>query len=112
MSAYYLSVIVVFVSRPFMFDQRAEILGHLAVALPPSYWLLNDAKHRVFVPHIIQPAIVGLWFIVIPAYLIGTRKWRGVLYLVLHVVFSILVIITTYNLSVAFVWPIVFDSGG
>ena len=101
--------------QPFMLslDSSANTLSLLAVALSPTYWLVNDAKRRrIHVPHVIQPVLLSLWGILVPIYLVWTRKWWGLLYALLHIVCSVLATTIFYNLSLFFVFPIVFPSAG
>ena len=108
---YYLTLAVVGFCQPFMFEPEtiAIRLSGLAMALPPAYWLVRDAKLRgVYVPHVIQPFVAGLWYLVVPIYLLATRKWWGLLFLILHFFFSSLVLFISYEISVNFVWPAVF----
>ena len=106
---------VVSVSMPFIFDDTsfAGKLSAYAIALPAAYWMINDAKlHQRFVPHVVQPGIVMLWWIVVPIYLLVTRKWWGVLYLVLHYAGITGVLTLGWYLSVRLIWPIVFPDNG
>ena len=106
---------VVSVSMPFIFDatSAAAKLSAYALALPPAFWMINDAKLRgVFVPHVVQPGVVALWWIVVPIYLLVTRKWWGLLYLVLHYACFAGMSIIGWYLSVFFIWPIVFPDSG
>ena len=96
---------------PFIFDatSAAAKLSGYALALPPAYWMINDAKlRRLFVPHVVQPGIVVLWWIVVPIYLLATRKWWGLLYLVLHCVCFVGTWVIGWYLSIIFIEPIVF----
>ena len=114
--AYYIGVVVVGGCQPFMFleDSSASFLSAIAIALPAVYWALGDAKMKgKHIPHIIQPAIVGYWFVAIPFYLLGTRKWWGIFYLLMHVVGTILASLAGQYVAVRFVWQLVFpDVGG
>ncbi len=112
---YYFGVILFGICQPFMLfeDSSAYYLATLAISLPASYWFLGDAKQRGnHVPHVIQPAIVSYWFVAIPLYLLRTRKWRGLLYLAMHVAGTILVTLAGYNFAIWFVWPMIFSSAG
>ena len=112
---YYVALMVVSVSMPFIFDTTsfAGKLSAYAIALPAAYWMINDAKlHRRFIPHVVQPGIVMLWWIVVPIYLLVTRKWWGVLYLVLHYAGITGVLTLGWYLSVRLIWPIVFPDNG
>jgi hypothetical protein len=96
-----------------MFDPSAEKLARIAFSLPPAYWLIYDARlRRAFVPHVIQPVIVFLWILVVPVYLLSTRKWWGLGYLILHVVCTLVVSMVGYHGSVYFLWPTIFGEGG
>ena len=108
---YYLVVAIVYVCLPFVFvpGAFAEKLGAYAIAMPPAYWMINDARlRRLYVPHVVQPAIMLFWYLVVPIYLLRTRGWWGLLYLILHVVGSYLTLRIGYYLSVVLIWPIVF----
>ena len=112
---YYVVLAVVSVSMPFIFDatSAAAKLSGCALALPPAYWMINDVKLRgLFVPHVVQPGIVVLWWIVVPIYLLVTRKWWGALYLVLHYAGITGVLTLGWYLSVRLIWPIVFPDNG
>lgn len=92
-----------------MFAPSAEIFSELAFAMPPTYWLIYDARlRRVFVPHVIQPAILLSWLLVVPVYLLSTRKWWGLLYLTIHIVGTSVVSMIGYYGSTQFIWPAVF----
>jgi len=107
----YVVLAVVSISMPFIFDvaSAAGKLSAYALALPPAYWMINDAKMRgLFVPHVLQPGIVVFWWIVVPVYLLATRKWWGLLYLVLHYACYVGASVIGWYLSTIFIWPIVF----
>ncbi len=112
---YYVVLAIVSICDPFVFDTNsmAGNLARWALALPPAYWMINDAKLRgTFVPHVVQPLVVLLWGLIVPIYLLVTRKWWGLLYLVLHCVCGTVVSVIAYNVSLAVVWPIVFPDSG
>ena len=114
-ATYYLAIGVVSACGPFIFDPESPAIGLSAwlVALPTAYWMLGDAKRRgIFAPHIIHPLVAALWYLVVPVYLLSTRKWWGLLYLFLHVVCTLLVLIISYELSANFLWPVVFPGVG
>ena len=93
--------------QPFMLlpDSSAFYISGIVIALPPTYWLLKDAKSRgAHVPHVIQPAVIKFWVFVIPVYLVWTRKWRGLLYLISHVVVSTLLTTAIFHLVNYLVW--------
>ena len=84
---YYLVVAIVYVCLPFVSapGSYAEKFGAYAIAMPPAYWMIRDARFRgLYVPHVVQPAIVVIWYFVVPIYLMKTRGWWGALYLALH----------------------------
>lgn len=112
MIIYYFAIGLVGVCQPFMVfpDSCVGILSQLAVGLSAAYWLLEDARSRIHVPHIIQPMIVSFWIFAIPIYLLWTRKWWGLLYISLHVICTLIVWIVGYNFSVYFVRPAVFPT--
>lgn len=67
-------------------------LANLGIALAPTMWLIGDAKQKsYFVPHIVQPFILAFWSIVLPVYVIWTRRWRGARLVLLHVVATLLI---------------------
>ena len=106
-------MIVVFVSgcQPFVFETSglASSLSNTSIALPATYWMISDAKlRRVYIPHVVQPGIVVFWYLVVPIYLVNTRKWWGVLYVALHFICTLVASVIAYNLSIALIWPIVF----
>ena len=106
---------IVALCQPFIYylGSGAGVLAEIAAAMPAAYWLINDAKLRsAFVPHVLQPAIVMLWVFVVPLYLLTTRKWWGLLYLVAHVVCSVLVSTAGQLGSIHLIWPMVFPDIG
>jgi len=112
---YYLVIATVAACQPFILslDSTADILSGVVTALPPTYWLVNDAKRRrAPVPHVIQPGLISLWILVVPIYLLWTRKWWGLLYLLLHVVCTTLVSLFAYQVTVYLIWPMVFPGSG
>ena len=111
---YYCAVGLVAVCQPFFFfpDSCVGLLSHLALALPACYWLLEDARKRIHVPHIIQPMIVSSWTLAVPVYILWTRKWWGLLYVILHTACTYLVLVIGYEISLRFVWPVVFPNFG
>ena len=97
----------------FFEDSSAYYLSAIAIALPAGYWAIGDAQLRGnHVPHVIQPAIVCYWFLAIPIYLLSTRKWRGLLQLLMHSAGTILASLAGYYFAVWFLWPNVFARGG
>jgi len=103
------------ICEPFIvaLDSSAIFLSGIAAALPASYWLINDAKIRGnYLPHVIQPAIVGYWIFVVPVYVIWTRRWWGLLYVALHFSGTYLVTMLGYCIAVHVLWPIVFPVAG
>ena len=61
------------------------LILNTAVGLASAMWLVWDAKYKGrFVPHIIQPAVMGFWIFVLPVYVIATRGWRGARLALLH----------------------------
>lgn len=109
---YYLVVGVAGLCWPFIVQLDSAgglFLSRMSFALPPTYWLVKDAKlRRTFVPHVIQPVIANFWFLVVPTYLLSTRKWRGLMYVAIHVFCTGLAWSICYHLSVYFIWPLVF----
>ncbi|MDA7910194.1 hypothetical protein N9Z53_02065 [Mariniblastus sp.] len=114
-ATYYLVAALVGGCEPFLIysDSLAEMLVRIAISLPPAYWLIRDAKFRgIHVPHVIQPAIAGLWVFVVPVYILLTRKWWGLLYVTLHLTCTLIVYVTGYAISVSSIWPMVFSGSG
>lgn len=112
---YYIGVVLVGVCQPFMFfeESSAYYLSSIAIAIPAAYWAIGDARIRgKHIPHVIQPAIVGYWFVAIPIYLLGTRKWWGLLHLLMHVAGTILASLASHCFAVWFIWPVVFSGAG
>ena len=112
-AAYYLVVVTTAAGQGFVLgylDSIAYWLAQIAAALPPTYWLIYDAKsRRQFVPHIIQPAIASCWWVVVPIYLISTRKWRGLAYVVVHLLATFILTLAVFYLTVFLFWgPKVF----
>jgi hypothetical protein len=107
MIIYYFAIGLVGVCQPFMLfsDSCAGILSQLAVGIPAAYWLLEDARKRIYVPHVIQPMLVSFWMCAIPIYLLWTRKWYAFLYIALHGTCTLIVSVMGYNFCVYFVWP-------
>jgi len=110
--AYYLCVAITAAAQPFVFayDSSAVVLIQLAIALPPIYWMTNDAKSRgLFIPHVVQPFIASIWWFAIPTYLVATRKWWGVLYSLIHLVLTYVLLYAFYLATALLVWgPDVF----
>ncbi len=97
--AFYLVIGVSAASQPFIFspDSAALYLSQIAMAIPPGFWMIKDAKARgIFVPHVIQPAVLGYWAILVPIYLVCTRKWWGLLYAAMHVTMTYALIYSIY----------------
>lgn len=107
MANYYLVMFVIGAAQPFVFDPESSawFLMQLSAAMPPTYWLLFDAKRRgIFIPHIVQPGIISLWWILVPGYLIHTRGWRGLGFSLAHFFGAILVLCAGFYLSVVIYW--------
>ena len=52
-----------------------------------TFWVISDAKtYGHSVPHIAQMIMLSLWAVLIPAYLVLTRGFRGILLAMLHLV--------------------------
>jgi len=113
---FYFVIVVVAIGMPFILvaGSFGEKLGAYALAMPAAYWMINDARLRgTYVPHVLQPGILFFWYLVVPIYMVKTRKWWGVLYVVLHFVCLLSVSFVIQCLSIALIWPIVFpDSAG
>lgn len=112
---YYLVVVVVAACMPFILvtGSFGEKLAAYALAMPAAYWMINDARLRgAYVPHVVQPGILVFWYLVVPIYLVKTRKWWGVLYVALHLVCGTATSVASQYLSIALVWPIVFPDRG
>lgn len=104
---YYVIVVITTFARAFIFspDSGAFLLAKLATSLPACYWLIFDAKARgIFVPHVLRPVILYLWWIIVTVYLVATRKWMGLLFAVFHVVLSIVLSTGCYFLAIYLAW--------
>jgi hypothetical protein len=70
-------------------SSRLDILVPLVLSVALGWWAVVDAKRRGHViPMFAQPWFVLLAPVLVPVYVIWTRRWPGVGWLVLHVVLS------------------------
>jgi len=63
---YYIVLTIACACQPFMLyvDSSAQLLSQIVTALPPTYWLVQDAKlRRSPIPHVIQPIGLALWIL-------------------------------------------------
>ena len=75
-----------------------RLLINVAIALAPTMWLTRDAKLRGwFLPHVVHPFVLAFWVILVPIYVIWTRKWCGLKLLVFHALLTLFLTIAFYN---------------
>jgi hypothetical protein len=66
-------------------SSRLDILVPVVLSVALGWWAVVDAKHRGRpIPIFAQPWFVLFAVPLVPAYMIWTRRWRGVGWLVLH----------------------------
>lgn len=86
-------------------NSAIDFLARLTIALPATLWLIRDAQTRnIDIPHIVQPAVLALWVFVVPVYLVRTRKLKGLGWVVVHLIGTLLVTILTYNIAILCYW--------
>jgi len=87
-----------------------SLIFRVAIGLAPSMWLTRDAKLRGwFLPHVVHPFVLAFWVIVVPVYVIWTRKWRGLKLVVFHALLTLLLTIVLNNAALYLIWgPRVF----
>jgi hypothetical protein len=62
-----------------------DLLVPVALAITLGWWAIADAKLRGYdIPLFVQPWFLLLAGLVVPAYVLWSRKWRGVGWLILH----------------------------
>ncbi|HEX5637888.1 MAG TPA: hypothetical protein VFY78_12415 [Gammaproteobacteria bacterium] len=60
--------------------QESEKLMNISLAFVFAWWALEDAKNRNYYrPYEFGAFIIFGWPIVLPAYLVATRGWKGLL---------------------------------
>ena len=76
-----------------------------AIALAPTLWLLGDLADRgLHIPHVAHPLLLFVWPIALQVYVIATRKLRGFLFLILHVVLTALLNVAPFYATIYLVW--------
>jgi hypothetical protein len=64
---------------------RLDFLVPVTVAVALGWWAIVDAKQRgMMIPMFAQPWFILLAGIVVPGYIIWSRRWRGVGWVALH----------------------------
>jgi hypothetical protein len=82
-----------------------EYVATIAIALAPTVWFLRDfAKRGSYVPHILQPALLVAWPVVVPVYVIATRRLRGFWQVLIHAVASWALYVACFYATIYFVW--------
>lgn len=72
----------------------------VAIALSLGWWASLDARIRGrSLPLILQHAIVLIWPVVVPCYVLCTRRWRGLGYLLLFFVLALIIHQLTVSLT-------------
>lgn len=63
------------------------LIPSLYIGTYATFWVITDAKtYGHSVPHIAQMILLSFWAVLIPAYLILTRGFRGMLWSLLHLI--------------------------
>ena len=82
-----------------------SLLATVAIGLPPTMWLIHDVKrHGRFLPHIVYPFILAFWAILVPGYVVWTRKFRGLKLVTIHVLLTSILTIVLYNITIYLAW--------
>ncbi len=86
LAAYYASAVVWGVRSIYPHEQSAlDLLVPTLLAVALGWWAIADARVRGRpMPLLAQPWFVLIAFLLVPGYVIWTRRWKGVMWLVLH----------------------------
>jgi len=80
-------------------------LADITIALAPAVWFLNDiAKRGSPVPHILQPAILMAWPVVVPVYVIATRRLRGFWLVLIHAFAAFVLNVAIFYGTIYLIW--------
>ncbi|MHC5540359.1 hypothetical protein ACYOEI_19230 [Singulisphaera rosea] len=79
-----------------------DLLIPLVMGFTLGWWALTDAKNRGRpIPLSAQPWFVLLAPSLVPGYLVWTRGWRGVLWVMLHAIGWFSVMVIAFNVALA-----------
>ena len=77
----------------------------IACLIFPTLWMIEDRKNRGrFTPHAAQPIFGYFWFVTIPAYVIWTRKLKGLMWVVVHFAATYILTLAMAYLAIYIFW--------
>jgi hypothetical protein len=103
--AFYVSAALVGVTSALSQNALVAYLGTLLMACTAAEWCLIDSSYRGKpMTWSVQFLVFVFWSLAVPLYLIVTRGWRGVGWLLLHVAGMYAIVFSTYYLTSRLFW--------